>query len=156
MGPLLITKPKNGSRFALAMGLDGAVCRSSSDWYHTESESKAVWPSNGVEGCRERSQQCCFKDPNYGGSPLRHEEERGGSIMSDLYVKMVKYGNDFWTLVLMASYWLQVVTWPPRLLEDSAWIFPHGSASQSVGVVAHFAWQFLSAASYFGVPVVLL
>ena len=31
MGPLLITKPKNGSGFALAMGLDGAVCRSGSD-----------------------------------------------------------------------------------------------------------------------------
>ena len=31
MGPLESTMPKNGSRFALAMGLDGAVCRSSSD-----------------------------------------------------------------------------------------------------------------------------
>ena len=31
MGPLAISMPKNGSRFALAMGLDGAVCRSSSD-----------------------------------------------------------------------------------------------------------------------------
>ena len=69
---------------------------------------------------------------------------------------MVKYGNDFWTVVLIASYWLQVVTRPPRLPEDSAWLFPHGRASQLVGVVAHFAWHFLSVASYFGVPVVLL
>ena len=91
-----------------------------------------------------------------GGLPLRREEERGGSIMYDLYVKMVKYGDDFWTLVLMASYWIQVVTRPPRLPEDNAWISPHGSASQLVGVVARFSWKFLSAASYFGVPMVLL
>ena len=31
MGPLAITMPKNGSGFAPAMGLDGAVCRSGSD-----------------------------------------------------------------------------------------------------------------------------
>ena len=68
--------------------------------------------------------------------------------MSDLYAKMVKYGDDFWTLVLMASYWLQVVTQPPRLPGDSAWLFPHESGSQSVGTVA--------AARYFGVPMVLL
>ena len=29
--PLPITKPKNGSRFAPAMGLDGAMCRSGRD-----------------------------------------------------------------------------------------------------------------------------
>ena len=29
-------------------------------------------------------------------------------------------------------------------------------STQSVGVVARFAWQFLSVASYFGAPVVLL
>ena len=29
-------------------------------------------------------------------------------------------------------------------------------STQSVGVVSRFAWQFLSAASYFGVPVVLI
>ena len=46
--------------------------------------------------------------------------------MSDLYVKIMKYGDDFWTPVLMASYWFQVVTHPPILLEDSAWLFPHG------------------------------
>ena len=46
MGPLQITKPKNGSEFAPAMGLDGAV-----DWYDSDSESEAVWPSDGVEGC---------------------------------------------------------------------------------------------------------
>ena len=76
--------------------------------------------------------------------------------VGDQLCQVVKYGNDFWTLVLMDSYWLQVVAQPPRLLEDNAWIFPHGSASQLVGVVARFAWQFLSAASYFGVPMVLL
>ena len=27
MGPLVIAMPENGSRFAPAMGLDGAVCR---------------------------------------------------------------------------------------------------------------------------------
>ena len=32
MGPLPITKSKNGSKFAPDMGLDGAVCRSGSDW----------------------------------------------------------------------------------------------------------------------------
>ena len=31
MGPMPITKPENESGFAPAMGLDGAVCRSSSD-----------------------------------------------------------------------------------------------------------------------------
>ena len=31
MGPLPITKSKNGSRFAPAMGLDGVVCKYSSD-----------------------------------------------------------------------------------------------------------------------------
>ena len=31
MGPLAKVKPKNGSRFALAMGLDGAMWRSGSD-----------------------------------------------------------------------------------------------------------------------------
>ena len=31
MGPLAIAMLENGSRFALSMGIDGAVCRSSSD-----------------------------------------------------------------------------------------------------------------------------
>ena len=31
MGPLAKVRPKNGSEFALAMGLDGAVWRSGSD-----------------------------------------------------------------------------------------------------------------------------
>ena len=31
MGPLPITKPENGSGFAPAMGLDGAMCKSGSD-----------------------------------------------------------------------------------------------------------------------------
>ena len=35
-------------------------------------------------------------------------------------------------------------------------LFLMGYSTQSEGVVAHFAWKFLSAASYFGVPVVLL
>ena len=55
MGPLPITKLENGSGFALAMGIDGAVCRSGSDWYDSESESEAVWPSDGVEGHQEWS-----------------------------------------------------------------------------------------------------
>ena len=65
-------------------------------------------------------------------------------------------GDDYWTSVSMASYWLQVVTRPPRLPEDNAWFFPHESATQLVGVVARFAWQFLLVASYFGVPMILL
>ena len=81
MGPLPITMLKNGSGFAPAMGLDGAVCKSRSDWYDSKSESEAVWPSDGVEGHREWSRRCWFKDPNCGGSPLRREEERGGSIV---------------------------------------------------------------------------
>ena len=55
MGPLPITTPKNGSGFALAMGLDGAVCKSGLDWYDYESESEAMWPSNCVKGHREWS-----------------------------------------------------------------------------------------------------
>ena len=55
MGPLPITKLENGSRFAPAMGLDGVVCRSGSDWYDSESDSEAVWPSDGVEGHQEWS-----------------------------------------------------------------------------------------------------
>ena len=39
MGPLAKVKPKNGSELVLAMGLDGAVWRSGSDWYGSESES---------------------------------------------------------------------------------------------------------------------
>ena len=39
---------KNGSGFALAMGLDGAGWRSGSDWYGFASESEAVWHSDGV------------------------------------------------------------------------------------------------------------
>ena len=42
VGPLPITKMKNGSGFAPAMGLDGAVCRTGSDWYDSESKSEAV------------------------------------------------------------------------------------------------------------------
>ena len=42
------------------------------------------------------------------------------------YILCLKLGgNDVWTLVLVASYWLQVVTWSARLPRDSAWIFPH-------------------------------
>ena len=88
MGPLPITKPENGSGFAPAMGIDGAVCNFGSDWYDFESESEAVCPSDHVEGHREWSQHCWLKDLNCGGSPLRCEEEHGGSIVSNLYVKM--------------------------------------------------------------------
>ena len=35
-------------------------------------------------------------------------------------------GYEIWTPVLMVSYWLKVVYRPPRLLEDSAWLVPHG------------------------------
>ena len=50
LGPLAMVMPKNGSGFAPAVGLDGAVWRSSSDCYgsESESESEAVWPSDGV------------------------------------------------------------------------------------------------------------
>ena len=78
MGPLAITTPENGSGFAPAMGLDGAVCRSGSDQYGSESESEAVWPFDGVGGRRKWSRRCWIKIPNCGGSPLRHEEEREG------------------------------------------------------------------------------
>ena len=60
---------------------------------------------------------------NGGGSPLRHEEDRGGSIVLDLCLKLG--GNDVWTLVSVASYWMKVVFWPPRLPKYSTWIFPH-------------------------------
>ena len=87
MGPLPITKPKSGFEFVPAMGLDGAVCRPGSDWYDSESESEVVWPSDSVEGLQEWCRRCWFKDLNYGGSPLRCEEERGGSIVSGWYVR---------------------------------------------------------------------
>ena len=65
--------------------------------------------------------------------------------MSDLYVKMVVmiFGPRF----QIDSYWMQVVTQELRSPEDSARIFPHGISTQSVEVVARFAWQFLSAAN---------
>ena len=87
MGPLLITKPENGSGFAPAMGLDGAVCRSGSNWYDSDSESEAMWHFDNVEGHQEWSRWYWFKDLNCGGSPFRCEEEHGGLIVSDLYVK---------------------------------------------------------------------
>ena len=34
-------------------------------------------------------------------------------------------GYEIWTPVSMDSYWLKVVSWPPRLLEDIAWLVPH-------------------------------
>ena len=48
MGPLAMAMPKNGSGFAPAMGLDGAVWRSGSYWYGSESESEVMWPSDSV------------------------------------------------------------------------------------------------------------
>ena len=86
MGPLPTIMPENGSRFAPAMGLDGAVCRFGSDWYDYEYELEVVWHSDGVEGHREWCRWCWFKDPKCGGSPLRHEEEHGGSVVFSWYV----------------------------------------------------------------------
>ena len=54
-----------------------------------------MWPSDGVRGHREWSRRCRFNDPNCGGSPLRHEEEREGSIVLDLCMKLVEM--IFWT-----------------------------------------------------------
>ena len=51
VGLVPITKLKNGSGFSPAMGLDGAVCSSGSDWYDSESKLEDMWPSDGVEGC---------------------------------------------------------------------------------------------------------
>ena len=48
MGPLAMVMLENGFEFALAMGLNGAVWRSGSDWYGSESELEAMWPSDGV------------------------------------------------------------------------------------------------------------
>ena len=61
--------------------------------------------------------------PNSGVLPLKRQEERKGSIVLDFMFETG--GNDVWTLVSVVSYWLQVVTWPPRLLEDSTWLVPH-------------------------------
>ena len=38
-------------------------------------------------------------------------------------------GYDIWTPVSMASYWLKVVSQPPRLTEDNAWLVPHGAST---------------------------
>ena len=92
--------------------------------------------------------------PNGGGSPLRHEEDHGGSIVFACVYETGGY--EIWTPVSMASYWLKVVSRPPRLLEDSAWLFPHKCFYSIEGVIARFVWQFLLAANYFGVPVILL
>ena len=56
----------------------------------------------------------------------------------------------------MASNWISSGYSATKTARRQRCIFPHGSASQSVGVVACFSLQFLSAANYFGVPVVLL
>ena len=61
--------------------------------------------------------------PNGGGSPLRHEEERGGSIVLDFLCE--SGGNEIWTLVSVASYWLKVDSQPQILLEDNTWLVPH-------------------------------
>ena len=61
--------------------------------------------------------------PNGGGSPLRREEDHGGSIVLDLCPKLG--GNDVWTSISVASYWMKVVTRPPRMPKDSAWLVPH-------------------------------
>ena len=59
-----------------------------------------MWPSDGVEGHREWSRRCPFNDPNCGGLPLKGEEEREGSIVSNLYVKMV---------VMISGPWFQLI-----------------------------------------------
>ena len=43
--------------------------------------------------------------------------------MFDLCLKLS--GNDVWTPISVASYWLKVVFQPPRLPEDNAWLVPH-------------------------------
>ena len=35
-------------------------------------------------------------------------------------------GNDIWIPVSVDSYWLKVVTRPPRLPKDNTWLVPHG------------------------------
>ena len=75
---------------------------------------------------------------NGGGLPLRREEECGGSIVLDFMYQTG--GNDVWNLVSVASYWLLLTS----------------VSTQSKGVISRFAWQFLSVANYFGVPVVHL
>ena len=61
-----------------------------------------MWPYDGVGGHLEWSRRCWFNDPNYGGSPLRREEEREGSIVLNLNVKIVVMiiGTQFqWLLI---------------------------------------------------------
>ena len=62
-----------------------------------------MWPFDGVGGRLEWFRRCRFSALNGGGSPLRCEEEHGGSIVLDFYQTD---GNDIWTPVSMASYWL--------------------------------------------------
>ena len=85
--------------------------------------------------------------------PLRREEERGGSIVLDVYQTD---GNDVWTPVSIASYWLKVVSRTPRLPEDSTWLVPH-RCFYSIGR-GHFPFRLAIplSARYFGVPMVLL
>ena len=55
--------------------------------------------------------------------PLRREEDRGGSIVFTFVYETGAY--EIWTPVSMGSYWLKVVSLPPRLPEDNAWLVPH-------------------------------
>ena len=115
---------ENGSGFALAMGLDGAVWRSYLYWYGSESESEAMFPFDSVGDHWERLRRCRLSVPNGGGSPLRYEEYHGGSIVFTFVYETGGY--EIWTLISIASYWLKVVSQPPRLPEDNAWLVPHG------------------------------
>src|SRR5713226_1381592 len=56
--------------------------------------------------------------------PLRSEEDHVQSIVFTFVYETGGY--DIWTPVSMASYWLKVVSRPPRLPKDSAWLVPHG------------------------------
>ena len=60
-----------------------------------------MWPSDGVEGHREWSRQCWFNDSYCGGSTLRCEEDRGGSIVFACVNETG--GDEIWTSISMAS-----------------------------------------------------
>ena len=83
-----------------------------------------MWPSNGVGYRREQLQRFRLSVPKGGGSPLRHEEDCGGSILFSCVYETSGY--EIWTPISMDSYWLKVVSQPPILPEDSAWLVPHG------------------------------
>ena len=67
--------------------------------------------------------------PNGGGSPLRCEEERGGSIVFAFVYEAGGY--EIWTPISMASYWLKVSLGHQDFQKIALGLFMTGNSTQS-------------------------